>query len=88
MFSREQIAAYIYLLEGESSYLFSSEVISKQMAYETLKEWTDEDYGYDTEAWEEYFSRFDLDSIDQMMIAFKGRTRRIEEQNNQSDKEI
>lgn len=80
MLIREEIYSYISLLQGESTHLLKSEVFSKEMAYETLTEWTDEDFGYDTEAWEKYFSQFDLDNVDETLTALKGRVRKIKEQ--------
>lgn len=57
------------LLQGHSSNLMSNKRMSKEEAYEYLKNVTMEDFGYDVERWRAYFAQHDFDT------AFKGSPR-------------
>lgn len=57
---KEQLAnSLLGLLQGYSSSHMSSKRMSKEQAYERLKKLTKEDFGYDIEAWKEYFDQHD-----------------------------
>lgn len=57
-----------------SSYV-SKHSLSKEDAYRILKEMTEEDFGYDVEAWENYFEQYDLGTMEGFKVVFKGQVK-------------
>ncbi len=81
------IYAYIGVLAGESTHFLADGVLSKEQKLSYLKEMTDEDFGYDAKAWEDYFDQYDLYTLEGIRAAFKGKKRREKEEKLRKENE-
>ncbi len=47
----------------------SADGMSPEQAYQTLMEWTGEDFGYDADAWDDWISSNDIETVHKGLFA-------------------
>lgn len=75
----QAISEFIRVLEGTANEPMTRS-FTKEGVLNFLKELTDEDFGYDGQAWRNYFRQYDLWSFEEAEVALKGRFRRQREE--------
>jgi len=83
----EYVFGYIYILEERPNHIISVNALSKEDVVEHLKYLTDEDFGYDAEAWRNYFKQYDLWTDEGLKAAIKGKIKRAKEKAQEDGKQ-